>query len=89
MTLLLPFVCPSATGRAFFCLKRLRDALQSGRYLAHVRADQAQAKAYGIQGVPFFVIDGKYGVSGAQPADAFAQIARQVWAEKQTAPQQA
>ncbi len=67
-----------------------RDALQSGRYLAHVRADQAQAQAYGIQGVPFFVIDGKYGVSGAQPADAFAQIARQVWAEKQqTAPQQA
>ena len=66
-----------------------RDALQSGRYLADVRADQAQAQAYGIQGVPFFVIDGKYGVSGAQPADAFAQIARQVWAEKQTAPQQA
>jgi predicted DsbA family dithiol-disulfide isomerase len=32
-----------------------------------VRADQAQAQAYGIQGVPFFVIDGKYGVSGAQP----------------------
>ena len=58
-------------------------------HLADVRADQAQAQAYGIQGVPFFVIDGKYGVSGAQPADAFAQIARQVWAEKQTAPQQA
>ena len=50
-----------------------------------MRADQAQAQAYGIQGVPFFVIDGKYGVSGAQPADAFAQITRQVWAEKQDA----
>ncbi|MEU1970469.1 DsbA family oxidoreductase [Microbacterium sp. NPDC019599] len=58
-----------------------REALQSGRYLAAVRADQAQASAYGINGVPFFVIDGKYGVSGAQPAEAFAQIARQVWAE--------
>lgn len=58
-----------------------RDALRSGRYLADVRADQAQAAAYGINGVPFFVIDGKYGVSGAQPAEAFAQIARQVWAE--------
>ena len=53
----------------------------SGRYLAAVRADQAQASAYGINGVPFFVIDGKYGVSGAQPAEAFAQIVRQVWAE--------
>lgn len=62
-----------------------RSALESGRHLADVRADQAQAQAYGIQGVPFFVIDGTYGVSGAQPADAFAQIARQVWAEKQQA----
>ena len=59
-----------------------REALQSGRYLPAVRADQAQAAAYGINGVPFFVIDEKYGVSGAQPAEAFAQIVRQVWAER-------
>ncbi len=59
-----------------------RAALESERYLADVRADQSQAQAYGINGVPFFVIDGKYGVSGAQPAAAFAQIARQVWAER-------
>ncbi|WP_194398316.1 DsbA family oxidoreductase [Microbacterium atlanticum] len=58
-----------------------REALAGGRYLSAVRADQAQAAAYGINGVPFFVIDGKYGVSGAQPAEAFAQIVRQVWAE--------
>ena len=62
-----------------------RAALTSGEYADAVRADIAQARAYGIQGVPFFVIDGKYGVSGAQPAEAFAQIARQVWAEKQQA----
>ncbi|WP_458041419.1 MULTISPECIES: DsbA family oxidoreductase [Bacteria] len=61
-----------------------REALESERYLADVRADQAQAQTYGINGVPFFVIDGKYGVSGAQPAEAFAQIARQVWAERNT-----
>jgi predicted DsbA family dithiol-disulfide isomerase len=58
-----------------------REALQSEKYLPAVREDQAQAVAYGINGVPFFVIDGKYGVSGAQPAEAFAQIVRQVWAE--------
>jgi predicted DsbA family dithiol-disulfide isomerase len=58
-----------------------REALDSGRYLSAVRADQEQAAAYGINGVPFFVIDGKYGVSGAQPAEAFSQIVRQVWAE--------
>ncbi|MBD7958656.1 DsbA family oxidoreductase [Microbacterium sp. Sa4CUA7] len=61
----------------------VREALESERHLADVRADQQQAQAYGITGVPFFVIDGKYGVSGAQPAEAFAQIARQVWAERQ------
>jgi len=63
----------------------VREALESERHLPDVRADQQQAQAYGITGVPFFVIDGKYGVSGAQPAEAFAQIARQVWAERQDA----
>ncbi|GAB3271016.1 DsbA family oxidoreductase [Microbacterium lacusdiani] len=58
-----------------------RDALESDHYLPAVRQDQAQARAFGINGVPFFVIDGKYGVSGAQPPEAFAQVARQVWGE--------
>ena len=62
-----------------------RAALDSDHYLPAVRQDQAQARAYGINGVPFFVIDGKYGVSGAQPPEAFAQVARQVWAERRTA----
>jgi len=59
-----------------------RDALASQRYRAAVRADQEQARQFGITGVPFFVIDGKYGVSGAQPVEAFTQIARQVWGER-------
>ncbi|MEF2977983.1 DsbA family oxidoreductase [Subtercola sp. YIM 133946] len=61
------------------------DALRSLReneYLAAVRADQAQAIEYGIQGVPFFVIDSKYGVSGAQDAATFAQVLTQVSAER-------
>ncbi len=59
-----------------------RVALDAGTYLPAVRADQAQAVEYGISGVPFFVLDGKYGVSGAQPAEVFAQALRQVWAER-------
>ncbi|KEP75909.1 DSBA oxidoreductase [Microbacterium sp. SUBG005] len=59
-----------------------REALNSQRYRAAVRADQEQARQFGITGVPFFVIDGKYGVSGAQPVEAFTQIARQVWGER-------
>ena len=58
------------------------EALRSERHLADVRADQAQAQAYGIQGVPFFVIDGQYGVSGAQPPEAFAGVLRELWANR-------
>jgi len=58
------------------------EALRSERHLADVRADQAQAQAYGIQGVPFFVIDGQYGVSGAQPPEAFAGVLRELWAKR-------
>jgi predicted DsbA family dithiol-disulfide isomerase len=46
-------------------------ALEAHTFLADVKADVAQAQAYGIQGVPFFVIDGKYGISGAQDPTAF------------------
>ncbi len=57
-------------------------ALESGQYLDDVRADQRTAAEFGIQGVPFFVIDGKYGVSGAQDAATFAQVLEQVWGER-------
>jgi predicted DsbA family dithiol-disulfide isomerase len=59
------------------------EALESHRFLADVKADVAQAQEYGIQGVPFFVIDGKYGVSGAQEASAFANVLAQVKSEKE------
>jgi predicted DsbA family dithiol-disulfide isomerase len=57
-------------------------ALESGEYLGDVRADQATATEYGINGVPFFVIDGRYGVSGAQDPQTFAQVLEQVWTER-------
>jgi len=53
-------------------------ALEDHRYLAAVEQDVAQAAAYGIQGVPFFVFDGRYGVSGAQETSAFAGVLAQV-----------
>jgi predicted DsbA family dithiol-disulfide isomerase len=58
-------------------------ALESSQYLEDVRADQRTAAEFGINGVPFFVIDGKYGVSGAQEAQTFAQVLEQVWTERQ------
>ncbi len=56
--------------------------LASDRYADAVRADEAQARAYGISGVPFFVVDGRYGISGAQPADVVLQALEQAWAER-------
>jgi predicted DsbA family dithiol-disulfide isomerase len=60
-------------------------ALTENEYLADVKADVAQANAYGIQGVPFFVIDGKYGVSGAQDATTFTEVLEKVRAERDEA----
>jgi predicted DsbA family dithiol-disulfide isomerase len=59
-----------------------REVLASDRYAAEVRGDEQQARAYGITGVPFFVVDGRYGVSGAQPAEALGQVLAQAWAER-------
>jgi predicted DsbA family dithiol-disulfide isomerase len=51
-----------------------RQVLTEGIYVDEVRADEAQAQAMGITGVPFFVVDGKYGVSGAQPSELLLQV---------------
>ena len=63
-----------------------REVLASDRYADAVRADEAQARAYGISGVPFFVVDGKYGISGAQPAELIAQALEQAWGERTPSP---
>ncbi|MBN9630214.1 MAG: DsbA family protein, partial [Actinobacteria bacterium] len=47
--------------------------------------DQRTAAEFGINGVPFFVIDGRYGVSGAQESATFAQALEQVWTERAAA----
>ena len=57
-------------------------SLREEEFLADVRADQRQAMAYGIRGVPFFVLDGKYGLSGAQPPETFAEALAQVADER-------
>ncbi len=58
-----------------------RVAADASAFLPEVQRDIAQAATYGIQGVPFFVLDGRYGLSGAQPAAAFHQALTQVHEE--------
>jgi predicted DsbA family dithiol-disulfide isomerase len=56
-----------------------RQALEDGNYADAVRADEAQAAQIGVSGVPFFVLDRKYGISGAQPTETFTRALEQVW----------
>ncbi|WP_199552015.1 DsbA family oxidoreductase [Streptomyces sp. N35] len=51
-------------------------------YADDVRADEREAAELGATGVPFFVLDRKYGVSGGQPAEVFTQALQQAWGER-------
>ncbi|MFI1399697.1 DsbA family oxidoreductase [Streptomyces sp. NPDC020681] len=48
-------------------------------YADDVRADEREAAELGANGVPFFVLDRRYGVSGGQPAEVFTQALEQAW----------
>ena len=58
---------------------RVEEVLGSQEYAEAMEADIRQAAAYGATGVPFFVVDGRYGISGAQPAATFTQVLTQAW----------
>ena len=60
---------------------KIRIALASDTYADEVAADEKEARMLGISGVPFFVIDEKYGISGAQPTELFEQALQQAWSE--------
>ena len=58
-----------------------RDVLQTDRFAEDVREDELLASQLGIQGVPFFVLDRRYGVSGAQPPEVLVQALERAWGE--------
>ena len=47
-----------------------------------MRADEARARAFGVSGVPFFAIDERYGVSGAQASEVLLAAMRQAYGER-------
>jgi protein disulfide-isomerase len=59
------------------------QVLHSDEYSKEVKQDIQEANTIGVQGVPFFVFDNKYAISGAQPATAFLQTLEKVWEEGQ------
>jgi predicted DsbA family dithiol-disulfide isomerase len=58
------------------------DVLASPAYSEEVRADEQEAQQLGVTGVPFFVINRKFGISGAQSAEYFLNALKQAWDEE-------
>jgi predicted DsbA family dithiol-disulfide isomerase len=59
----------------------VKRVLADNSFADAVAADNEQARAYGASGVPFFVIDNRYGVSGAQPTEVFSEALARAWAD--------
>jgi predicted DsbA family dithiol-disulfide isomerase len=60
----------------------VRAVLDSDAYAPEVEADQAHARTLGLSGVPFLLVDGREGVSGAQPQDVFRAVIDRAWAAR-------
>ena len=67
-------VLASAAERVGLDSARVKEVLASDELADAVEADVRQALAYGANGVPFFVIDQRYGISGAQPVEVFHDV---------------
>lgn len=55
--------------------------LATDAHAAEVRADQLTARTMGVSGVPFFLVDGRFGVPGAQPTEVMVKVLEQVRTE--------
>ncbi|MED4015617.1 DsbA family oxidoreductase [Sutcliffiella cohnii] len=60
----------------------VQQVLSSNAHLEEVRQDQVEGQQLGVQGVPFFVFNRKYAISGAQPLEVFTQTLTKVWEEE-------
>ena len=69
-------------GEAGLDASEARQALESGAFVEAVADDLNEARSLGVTGVPFFVVDGRYGISGAQQAEVFGQALDRVWEER-------
>jgi len=62
-------------------IDEIKELINSDTFTKEVRQDQQQAQELGVTGVPFFVFDNKYAVSGAQPTDVFLKTLEKAWEE--------
>jgi predicted DsbA family dithiol-disulfide isomerase len=57
----------------------VRDTLATDRYATQAREDEATARSFGISAVPYFVIDRRFGLAGAQPPEVLGEGLRRAW----------
>jgi predicted DsbA family dithiol-disulfide isomerase len=62
-------------------IDKIQELITTNDYINEVRQDEQEAQKLGVTGVPFFVFDNKYAVSGAQPADVFLKTLEKTWEE--------
>lgn len=58
--------------------EQVADMLASNAYSDAVRADEQEASDYGIRSIPYFLINKKYAITGAQPTETFVQSLQQI-----------
>jgi predicted DsbA family dithiol-disulfide isomerase len=63
--------------------QRVEQLLAGDAYASDVRADEDRARGLGITGVPFFALDERYGVSGAQSTEVLLGALRQAYEERE------
>ncbi|MCM4161236.1 DsbA family oxidoreductase [Antarcticibacterium flavum] len=61
--------------------EEVKEVLASNSFEYEVKQDEMDARNIGVRGVPFFVFDNRYGVSGAQSTEAFLQTLEKSWEE--------
>jgi predicted DsbA family dithiol-disulfide isomerase len=72
-------------GEAGLAPPAVREALAGDAAAAEVRLEEQTARELGVTGVPFFVLDGRYAISGAQPVELLATALRRAWSERRAA----
>ncbi|MED1438783.1 MAG: disulfide bond formation protein DsbA [Bacillaceae bacterium] len=60
----------------------VKQVLSSSQLEEEVRKDEQEASRLGVRGVPFFVINRKYAISGAQPTEVFLKSFQKIWDEE-------
>jgi len=61
---------------------KISNMLETDDYIQDVISDSREGQALGLTGVPFFVINRKFGISGAQPSEAFLEALENAWKEE-------